>query len=57
MSVTTLGIDLAKNVFHLHGVDEHGICCLQKVVKRNNLLKVIAKLPTCEEQPQYLLSD
>ncbi|MDH3693265.1 MAG: IS110 family transposase [Gammaproteobacteria bacterium] len=47
MPLTTLGIDLAKNVFHLHGVDEHGICCLQKVVKRNNLLKVIAKLPTC----------
>jgi hypothetical protein len=27
MKVTTLGIDLAKNIFRLHGVDGRGWCC------------------------------
>jgi len=26
MKVTTLGIDLAKSIFQLHGVNEHGFC-------------------------------
>ena len=30
MNITTLGIDLGKNVFHLHGVDEHGKPVVQK---------------------------
>jgi transposase len=47
MSVTTRGIDLKKNVFHLHGVDEHGICRLQKVIKRKHLIKMMANLPPC----------
>ena len=47
MNIVTLGIDLAKNVFHLHGVDEFGKARLQKVVKRNNLTKVMANLPPC----------
>ena len=47
MNIVTLGIDLAKNVFHLHGVDEFGKVRLQKVVKRNNLAKVMANLPPC----------
>ncbi len=32
MRVTTLGIDLAKNIFQLHGVDEHGKVTVHKRV-------------------------
>ncbi len=34
MQVTTLGIDLAKNVFQVHGIDEHGKVILKKQLKR-----------------------
>ncbi len=27
MKITTIGIDLAKEVFQIHGVDEHGKVC------------------------------
>ncbi len=37
MNVTTLGIDLAKNVFQLHGVDRHGKTVLTKRVTRMKL--------------------
>jgi hypothetical protein len=30
MKITTVGIDLAKSVFHLHGVDERGKAVLRK---------------------------
>jgi hypothetical protein len=32
MNVTTIGIDLAKNIFGLHGVDPHGKTVLKKTV-------------------------
>ena len=47
MQITTLGIDLAKNVFQLHGVNEKGKVILTKKVKRTKLLETIAKLPSC----------
>jgi transposase len=47
MQITTLGVDLAKDVFQLHGVDENGRCRLQKTVRRGSLTKVMAKLPAC----------
>ena len=30
MKITTVGIDLAKNVFQVHGIDEHGKAILKK---------------------------
>ncbi len=33
MSITTLGIDLAKSVFQLHGVDADGTIVLQKKLR------------------------
>lgn len=30
MTVITIGIDLAKNVFQIHGIDEHDKCQLKK---------------------------
>lgn len=35
MKVTTVGIDLAKNVLQLHGVDERGKTVLRKQLKRD----------------------
>ena len=45
--IKAVGIDLAKLVFSIHGVDEHSKCKLRKTVKRNNLLAEITKLPPC----------
>lgn len=48
MNVITVGIDLAKNVFAVHGVDETGKSVLVKPkVARGNLLDLIMQLPPC----------
>ncbi|MDP3172170.1 MAG: IS110 family transposase [Polaromonas sp.] len=48
MAIVTVGIDLAKNVFAVHGVDETGKPALVRpVVKRAALLELIAKLAPC----------
>lgn len=47
MNITTLGIDLAKNIFQLHGADDKGNAVLKKTVTRNKLAETIANLPTC----------
>lgn len=45
--ITTLGIDLAKNVFQLHGVDASGMVVLRREVRRAQLMKTIARLEPC----------
>ena len=48
MSIMTVGIDLAKNVFAVHGVDENGKAVLIKPkVSREQLLPLVAQLPPC----------
>ena len=47
MKVTTLGIDLAKSIFQLHGVNEHGKVTVQKRVSRSKLRETVAQLPPC----------
>ena len=47
MTTTTLGIDLAKNVFQLHGVDASGKTTLRKRLSRDKLLPFLANLPPC----------
>jgi transposase len=48
MSIVTVGIDLAKNIFALHGVDQSGRAVLVKPkVARGQLLEMIASLPPC----------
>ena len=47
MKITTLGIDLAKNVFQLHGADEKGKCIFKKKVMRKELSNFITNLPQC----------
>jgi len=48
MNIIALGIDIAKNVFQLHGVDANGKIVLQKKLNRDKLLKFIAQLPACK---------
>jgi transposase len=47
MKITTVGIDLAKNVFQAHGVDERGKAVLKKKLKREQMAKFFANLPPC----------
>lgn len=44
MKTLTVGIDLAKNVFSIHGVDSHGKTVIRKTVKRHKLLSEISNL-------------
>ncbi|SHM53613.1 hypothetical protein SAMN05518668_11115 [Sphingobium sp. YR657] len=46
-TVTTIGLDLAKNVFQVHGVDANGAAVLRQRLTRDHLLKFFAKLPSC----------
>ncbi|MGZ5091358.1 MAG: IS110 family RNA-guided transposase [Burkholderiales bacterium] len=47
MKITTVGIDLAKNVFQVHGVDERGKAVLRKQLKRKDVVSFFANLETC----------
>jgi transposase len=47
MSVTLLSIDIAKNIFQLHGIDERGRPVLSRRVSRTKLLETVAVLPCC----------
>jgi transposase len=45
--ITTVGVDLAKSVFTVHGVDAAGRTVLRKTVRREKLMELIAALPPC----------
>jgi transposase len=47
MNVKRIGVDLAKNVFELYGVDESEQRALSKTVRRGQLLATFAQLPPC----------
>ena len=47
MKITTVGIDLAKNVIVVHGVDERGKVVLKKQLKRDQVASFFANLPPC----------
>jgi transposase len=47
MNITTVGIDLAKKVFQVHGVDSHGHTVLRRQLKRAQLLPYFANLLPC----------
>ena len=44
-SVTSVGLDIAKNVFQVHAVDAQGAVIVAKPVRRGQLLKFFASLP------------
>ena len=46
MQITTIGLDLAKSVFQVHGVDAAGEVVIRKALRRSQVLPFFAKLPS-----------
>jgi transposase len=44
MKITTIGLDIAKNVFQIHGVEEKGKVVLRKTLKRDKMAEFFAQL-------------
>ena len=47
MQITTVGLDLAKNVIQVHAVNQHGKAVLKKSLKRDQVLPLFANLTPC----------
>ena len=47
MKITTIGLDVAKNVMQIHGVDEHGKVAVKKQLKRSQVAEYFVNLPPC----------
>ena len=47
MQVTTIGLDLAKHVFQLHGVDRAGTVVLRRRLRRAEVVRFFSSLPPC----------
>ena len=47
MAIVRIGLDIAKLVFQVHGVDEHSKAKLKKTLSRSEMLEFFAKLPPC----------
>ena len=47
IKITIVGIDLAKNVFQVHGVDERGKAVLKRQLKRHQVLGLFSNMPLC----------
>ena len=45
--VVTIGLDLAKSVFQVHGVDEAGEIVVRRKLRRSQLLAFFARQPAC----------
>jgi transposase len=47
MQVSTIGLDIAKRVFQVHGVDAAGAAVIRKKLRRSELLQFFARLAPC----------
>lgn len=47
MQVGTIGLDLAKNIFQVHGIDVEGNAVTRKTLRRAHVLPFFAALPPC----------
>jgi transposase len=45
--VSTIGLDIAKAVFQVHGVDGAGVVVIRKRISRSKMLEFFAELPPC----------
>jgi transposase len=45
--ISTIGLDIAKNVFHAHGADASGRALFSRKISRTKLLEFFAKQPRC----------
>ena len=46
-SITAIGLDIAKNVFQIHGIDESGVVILRRSLRRGQKLTFFGNLPPC----------
>ena len=46
-TITTIGLDIAKSVFQVHGVDAAGQVVIRRQLKRRYVLAFFQKLPPC----------
>src|SRR5690349_24845307 len=46
-AITTIGLDIAKSVFQVHGVDANGQVVIRRKLKRRYVLAFFQKLPAC----------
>src|SRR5262249_4760984 len=46
-AVTTIGLDIAKSIFQVHGVDAEGNVTIQRKLKRRYVIPFFQKLPPC----------
>src|SRR5882724_1503361 len=47
MNVSTIGVDLAKNVFQVHGVDSEGKVVITRQLRRKQIIELFSKIPAC----------
>lgn len=47
MHITTIGVDLAKRVFAVHGVDQYGKTILRKTLRREQMVPFFRRLLPC----------
>jgi transposase len=47
MEISTIGLDLAKNVFQVHGISATGEVVVRKALRRAQMLPFFEKLPPC----------
>jgi transposase len=46
-NVSTLGLDIAKSVFQVHGVDDAGAVVIRRRISRSKILEFFAALSPC----------
>jgi hypothetical protein len=47
MQITTIGLDIAKNVFQVHAIDPAGKVVVRKQLRRNQVVEFFKALPAC----------
>ena len=47
MQITTIGLDIAKNVFQVHGIDANETAVVRKQLRRSQVLAFFKALPPC----------
>ena len=47
LAITTIGLDIAKSVFQVHGVDAQGRVVVRRQLKRRYVLAFFQTLPPC----------
>ena len=45
--ISTIGLDLAKKVFQVHGVDDRGEIVVRRALRRSHVRRFFAKLARC----------